>query len=214
MANLLVFLHGSGDSGPGVRSWADPTGAFERRLRSLGVVCSWPSAPARPYSLMGGAQSAVWFDRTALLPSGPEDHDGVATSCEQVSALIAEHRAAQAPHMCKVAVVGFSQGGCLALHVGSGARAAKDGIDAVVCISSFLPNDSTVRSAPGGPPLFMLHGSDDRMVPAPWGKETAEALRSSGRSVQWELYRAEHELTPAIVDATLAFVVRELGLQR
>ena len=45
----------------------------------------------------------------------------------------------------EVAVLGFSQGGCLALHVGLGTRpATAPDMKSVICISSFLANDSSL----------------------------------------------------------------------
>jgi phospholipase/carboxylesterase len=214
--NLIVVLHGSGDSGAGVREWIRAVlPSFETRLAALGATVCFPSAPRIPYTLAGGEQIPVWFDRVALHPSGAEDVAGVAASCGQVSALIVEHRVRFAS--AKVAVVGFSQGGCLALHCGSGVRAAADGVDAVVCISSFLPLDSAARAARAGgdPPLYMCHGSADSMVPSAWGEETSQWLREQQkRDVTWRLfYGVGHELTTDVVTAALEFVVATLDLE-
>jgi len=63
----LLFLHGSGDSGAGVQAWlqyaSTGCGDFEKSMAEQGIAVVFPSAPPRPYSMLGGANSTVWFDR-------------------------------------------------------------------------------------------------------------------------------------------------------
>jgi phospholipase/carboxylesterase len=219
LPDLVVFLHGSGDTGAGLRAWVgDRAPDFEATLRAAGVAVAWPDAKPRPYSMFGGALLPSWFDRTALDPHAPEDAAGVAESRAQVTAIISDHRArveAAGGRAGKVAVVGFSQGGCLALHCAAGSA-----VDCVVCLSSFLPDDSGVREAlgvSGGPPVFMGHGSSDAMVPAAWGAATCEWLRQhgGGRTLSWKLYPGiAHDLTAEMCSDALAFVLATFGRRR
>jgi phospholipase/carboxylesterase len=207
--HLVVFLHGSGDCGEGVRSWVASCsgGAFESRLQENGVKVVWPDAQERSYSLSGGSKVPTWFDRQALHPSGPEDTVGVAESRAQIEAIIAEHRVTSSG---KVAIIGFSQGGCLALHCAVGNMT-----DCVVCFSSFLPLDSSARNpdADVGPPVFMGHGGSDSMVPANWGRKTFEWLKENRnfRELRWKVYDGkEHELTGEMCQDALDFVLSTL----
>ena len=94
LPDLVVFLHGSGDTGAGLRAWVgDRAPDFEATLRAAGVAVAWPDAKPRPYSMFGGALLPTWFDRTALDPHAPEDAAGVAESRAQVTAIISDHRA-------------------------------------------------------------------------------------------------------------------------
>ncbi len=214
--HLLVFLHGSGDSGAGVRAWVQAARpGFAAACAAHGIRTAWPDAPARAYTLSGGARVPTWFDRQALHPQGPEDVPGVAESRAQVEAIVAAHRAqvgAGGNGKGKVAVVGFSQGGCLALHC----AAASPGVDCVVCLSSFLPEDSSARkaaNASGRPPVFMGHGGRDTMVPSAWGEATCAALQSDGAQVTWKVYPdADHELTGEICQDALGFVLESFGI--
>ena len=84
----MIFLHGSGDTGPGVREWLESAsaGKFCRRLAELGLGPGvFPTAPARPYTLAGGTPSRVWFDREELFPSSRQDRAGVLQSLQQAS---------------------------------------------------------------------------------------------------------------------------------
>jgi hypothetical protein len=50
----------------------------------LELIC--PTAPARPYTMAGGMQSNVWFDRTDLHPAAREDAAGADASYQMVRA--------------------------------------------------------------------------------------------------------------------------------
>ena len=82
----VVFLHGSGDTGAGAQAWAahvweGPHGDFETTLGlTANAKVVFPTAAARPYSLMGGAPSTVWFDRGSLQWEAAEDVDGIMKS--------------------------------------------------------------------------------------------------------------------------------------
>ena len=74
VSRVLVWLHGSGDSGPGLLSWLEellPAGP------PPGTALLLPTAPARPYTLAGGAVSRVWHDRDDLNPAATEDKQGI-----------------------------------------------------------------------------------------------------------------------------------------
>jgi len=64
---VLVFLHGSGDTGAGLRhALAHVAGGhLVHRLRERGVELVTPSAEPRSYFLAPGQMSSVWFARRA-----------------------------------------------------------------------------------------------------------------------------------------------------
>lgn len=83
----VVFLHGSGDTGPGVREWLESAsgGKFRQRIAELGLgTAVFPTAPVRRYTLAGGMPSTVWFDREDLSPSSLQDRAGVFQSLQLV----------------------------------------------------------------------------------------------------------------------------------
>ncbi|CAN0592844.1 unnamed protein product, partial [Laminaria digitata] len=87
LRGAVIFLHGSGDTGRGVRQWLESAsgGTFERSLGELGLApVLFPTAPETPYTLAGGMPSSVWFDRQRLSPGSPQDRAGVLRSLRQV----------------------------------------------------------------------------------------------------------------------------------
>ena len=119
----VIFLHGSGDDGPGARAYLRSLGvSFEQRLAAASVELHFPSARPIPYSLAGGALSSVWFDRPAGLAPGPpgrgaEHLPSVGASVAALHALVDELGARGIPAR-RVAIGGFSMGGGIALQAG------------------------------------------------------------------------------------------------
>ena len=85
---LIVFLHGSGDSGPGVAEWLDSLGA--RAMVDHKTAIFFPSAIERPYSLAGGESSRVWHDRRELNISAWEDQEGIARMAGNLDTFISQ----------------------------------------------------------------------------------------------------------------------------
>ena len=193
-----VFLHGSGDTGDGIRQWAKsvaPELLTDERIRFV-----FPSAPLRPYSLFGGAPSTVWFDRDELHPRAKEDLTGL----HQSIAIVHQHvdeLCASGIQEKNIFIVGFSQGGCLALHAGL----RRPTIGGVFCMSSFLASGSSAYdyakqvSSSGAPAGWMVltHGLHDLMVSSQWGEETASILTKCGVTSMFESHAGQHELTSA-----------------
>jgi phospholipase/carboxylesterase len=134
----------------------------------------------------------VWFDRQAMSYSAPEDKAGVARSVEQIDREIDKLVAANIP-LNRIAVAGFSMGGCLALHVGYGSGRYAGKLAAVAALSTFLAEDSgliaaaekRIQEAASGatePPLFMAHGEADPMVNPQWAAQTRQRLANIGSS--------------------------------
>lgn len=109
----VIFLHGSGDSGDGIKQWVGGEQgpfAFEKTR----VV--FPSAHMRKYSMLGphGVQR-VWFDRVALGPQGAEDSVGMDAMSKLVKQLVYEEVGKGVP-LSRIIVGGFSMGGAQSLH--------------------------------------------------------------------------------------------------
>ena len=112
---LLICLHGSGDTGSGLRDWIlSEDDAFEKRMNENDIDVAFPSAEPIPYSMANGMKMNVWFDRKGLGATFPEDKKGVRRSVDRIASSYSKL------NYTDVAVLGFSQGGCLSLHLGLG----------------------------------------------------------------------------------------------
>lgn len=191
----VVFLHGSGDTGAGVRQWLEAAsgGEFERVLGSeLGLKVVFPTAPKRPYTLAEGMPSTVWFDRERLSPRSPQDREGVLRSLRQVEDKVRKIEEEEGVPRSAIFVGGFSMGGCLALEL-LGSELFAGRLAGVFSHASFLSDDSAVfeTAQVARTPVYSSHGSADGLVQASWGRSTAERLR--GIAGLDELQFTEHD---------------------
>ena len=88
LERVVVFLHGSGDSGPGLADWLDSLGLRSRLETNTAVL--FPSARPRPYSMYGGEVSSVWHDRRDLDISAWEDQEGMETMTSSLDSFISQ----------------------------------------------------------------------------------------------------------------------------
>ncbi len=90
----------------------------------------------------------------------------------------------------KLALVGFSQGSMMAMHVGlrrSRAPAAIVGYSGMLVGAERL-SEATARDARGAPPpILLIHGDQDPMIPLEAMFMASEALASAQIPVQWHV---------------------------
>lgn len=110
----VIWLHGLGDSGDGFAPIAP-----ELRLEpSLGVKFIFPHAPVRRVTINNGMEMRAWYDIKSADMESRADMEGVLESSEQVKQLI-ENEIANGIPAHKIMLIGFSQGGVIALHLGT-----------------------------------------------------------------------------------------------
>eukprot|EP00128_Syssomonas_multiformis_P008715 Colp12_sorted_trinity150504_noHs@19246 len=196
---LVVFLHGSGDTGRGVREWARSVlgRKFLDPYPHIDVV--YPTARAKPYTLNGGMKSNVWFDRTELSLEAPDHEDTLMEALKRVDSVIQESTQENPIPLSRIIVGGFSMGGALSLQWGLRRSGEDDTPAGIFALSSFLSSQSSVFPLPCPTselaPIFYTHGEADLLVPASWGANTAARLQAQGVRVSFSTYPdVEHEL--------------------
>uniref|UniRef100_A0A7S3PHF1 Phospholipase/carboxylesterase/thioesterase domain-containing protein n=1 Tax=Aplanochytrium stocchinoi TaxID=215587 RepID=A0A7S3PHF1_9STRA len=235
MEALVIFLHGSGDTGPGVRDWVNQY-SFESRLGSVGVSVQFPTATPRPYTLWGGETGTVWMNRLGLNPDAEEETTSIKESMSKIDGIIdkaLEEKLVSSPS--RIFVGGFSQGGCLALYIGLSGK-YQGNLGGIFCCSGFLPNTtfaisnivnpkeaSTVSEETESPgvlsfdskskqPVLMLHGDSDSMVSCQWGEATAKRLSNLGMKVSFEkVPNLEHQLNGHVIDRIIYLIKSQMN---
>lgn len=164
--SMVILLHGYGSNG------ADLMGLVPYWRASLpDTVFMAPNAPEPCPGAPGGFQ---WWSLTDL---GRESRaTGVRQAAPLVNAFIDMHRTAYDLPNRKVALVGFSQGTMMALHVGPRRPEVLAGI---VGYSGMLADAEALESeVKTRPPLMLVHGDADQMVPfAAMGQAETELRR-------------------------------------
>jgi phospholipase/carboxylesterase len=161
-----------------------------------GIRFVFPHAPVRPVTINGGAPMRAWYDIRNLSVEDRADEAGVRESIAEVDALIARERDRGVPPQ-RLLLVGFSQGGALALASGLRREAPVAGIAA---LSAYLPlaSSTAAEMTAGGKatPVFMAHGTQDPVVAPAWGSRSRDALQALGVQVDWRTYPMPHSVHP------------------
>ncbi|XP_021533034.2 lysophospholipase-like protein 1 isoform X3 [Aotus nancymaae] len=82
----LIFLHGSGDSGRGLRMWIKQVLNQDLTFQHIKII--YPTAPPRSYTPMKGGISNVWFDRFKISNDCPEHLESIDVMCQVLTDLI------------------------------------------------------------------------------------------------------------------------------
>ncbi|XP_024905593.1 lysophospholipase-like protein 1 isoform X1 [Pteropus alecto] len=200
----LIFLHGSGDSGKGLRRWIKEVLNHDFAFQHIKVI--YPTAPRRPYTPMKGGLSNVWFDRFKISNDCPEHLESIDVMCEVLTDLI-DDEVKSGIKKNRILIGGFSMGGCMAMHLAY--RNHRD-VAGVFALSSFLNKSSVVyqgvqKSDGVLPELFQCHGTADELVLHAWAEETNSALKSLGVSTKFHSFPGlHHELSKGLEDERLA----------
>jgi phospholipase/carboxylesterase len=177
---LVVFLHGYGADGSDLieigRQWRQwlPDASFVS-----------PNAPERCMQSPTGRQ---WFALTMRDPG--ERWRGALAARPAIDAFLDNELARLGLDDSRLALVGFSQGAMMALHVGLRRPRAPAAILSYsgALIGPERLEEAKARNARGEPPpILLVHGSEDGVIPIDSLFASAEALASAGLPVQWRL---------------------------
>jgi len=193
--SLVIFLHGYGSNGADLLSlapeWAKalPGAAFV----SPNAIEPVPEAP-------GGYQ---WFPIASLEPHLMEH--GVRAAAPSLDRFIDRELERYSLDASRLALVGFSQGTMMALHV---ALRREQPVAAVLGYSGVLVGGRALKEEiRAKPPVLLIHGDRDPMIPVPYMFDSAEALAAAEHGAQWHLsYGVPHAIGPDGVDLGRAFL--------
>lgn len=189
---LVLWLHGLGASGNDF----DPVVPILGRP-DLRVVL--PHAPVRPVTINGGFAMRAWYDIRHLEP-GPdrEPESDVRESAELLTELLRAHQAETGVPWERVVIVGFSQGGAMAYHLG---LRWPERLAGVAALSTYLVVEdaleaelSATATAPEPLPVFVAHGTYDPTVRKWRGESAMEQLQGLGLQPEWHEYPMGHEV--------------------
>ena len=198
---LVILLHGRGADGDDLIGLVP---VLAETLPHAAFVL--PTAPQRcdtsPYTY-------EWFS----LPDGDRHPDkveaGVRAAAPVLDGFIDGELAAHGLTDDRLALLGFSQGCMMALHVGlrrPNACAAILGYSGRLCAADSLSREITAR-----PPVLLCHGTDDTVVPFESQNLAASAIEAAGVTVTTvERPGLGHRLDRKGIDAGAALLARTL----
>jgi phospholipase/carboxylesterase len=177
---LVVFLHGYGADGNDLieigRAWQPlmPNAAFVS-----------PHAP-EPCAMAGAGRQ--WFGLTFRDPD--ERWRGVNSAAPILERFLdAELERRKLPPSA-LALVGFSQGTMMALHVGlrrAAAPAAIVGYSGMLVLPADAVTDALAGEIRSRPPVLLVHGDRDDLIPAQALFQASQGLSELGVPTEWHL---------------------------
>lgn len=178
----IIFLHGLGFSGRSLIPLARSL-ALEQPVRMI-----FPSAPKRRVQAQrNNIPTRAWFNISSW-DLATAQVTGLFESISAIESLIAKEAEHGIPEE-RIVLVGFSQGGSLALALGFSHEVA-----GVAALSAFLPKHAGFRGKPRMRLAFMTRGEKDPLVPLAFSRDTAMWLEEKGVLVTWRAYPTGHEV--------------------
>ena len=172
---LVVFLHGYGADG---NDLIDIGRAWSKLLPDTAFV-----SPHAPYPCDQSPYGRQWFP----LSSGDAAllREGAQSAAPILDAFLDGELARYAIPAAGLALVGFSQGTMMALQVGPRCAVQLAGI---VGYSGLLPGPEHLKAeAVTRPPVLLVHGDDDPVVPVAALHQAIAALGEAGFVTEWHV---------------------------
>ena len=203
--SVVVFLHGYGANGADLLGLAAPLGAH---LPDTLFV-----APDAPETIPGMPNGFQWFPIPWLDGSSEEEAErGMAAAVQDLNAFLDALMVDEDVLPEQVVLFGFSQGTMMALHV---APRREDAVAGVVAFSGRLLSPETLSDEVAvRPPILLVHGDADDMVPPQSLPEAAQALQDAGfQDVYAHVMKGTgHGIAPDGLSVALAFMRDKLSL--
>lgn len=200
---LVVFLHGYGADGADLLGLADP---LAEHLPGVAF-----RAPDAPEPCGGNPFGRQWFPIPWLDGSSEtEARAGIDRAKADLHTYLDEVLAEEGLDAGALALVGFSQGTMMALAVAPERDPALAG---VVGFSGRLLDTSALAGARSRPPVLLLHGDQDQMVPFTSMAEAGQALDAAGFTVYGHVMRGTgHGIAPDGLSAAVTALRDWLGV--
>jgi phospholipase/carboxylesterase len=199
----IVFLHGYGADGADLLGLADPLAPH-----LPGTAFHAPDAPERSAGNPLGYQwfPIPWLDGSSEAAA----RAGMAASVAALDAYLDGVLADEGLTPDRLMLIGFSQGTMMALHV---APRRAQAVAGVVGFSGRLLNpEALATEARVKPPVLLLHGDQDPVVPFADMELASRALQQAGFAVRSHVMKGtQHGISPDGLGAALAFVKAQLG---
>jgi len=204
--HTVICMHGLGASG-------DDLSPIGQALQLPNVRFVFPQAPTIPVTINHGHPMPAWYDVRSMdfASAVRSDHAGVDASCEAIKILIANEQAQYAIKPERIFLMGFSQGGSIALEVGLHASHRFAGIiglstlpaKGVKTFEHLSPESHTT-------PIFLAHGSRDQVVPLIVGEHIRDALKQKHYPIEWCSAPMEHTIWPEEMAALKSWFQKHL----
>jgi phospholipase/carboxylesterase len=197
----VIWLHGLGTDGH------DFEPIVPELVRPAQINGKWPAiefvfphAPVRAVTINSGMRMRAWYDIRSLDRSSLGEAPGLRDSIGYLSESLAAFERRGIPAQ-RVFVIGFSQGGAVALA--GGLRYPKS-LAGIAGLSTYLPLAESLReelaSENRHTPILIAHGTQDPVVPIGLAEDSRKVLSSLSVESQWRTYPMPHSVCAEEID--------------
>ena len=202
--SCVIFLHGYGANGADLLGLADP------------LVPHMPDtlflAPDAPEACAGAPMGYQWFPIPWIDGSSEEEsRQGLYRAADDLNAFLDGVMVEEDLLPEQVMLFGFSQGTMMSLHV---APRREDAVAGITAFSGrLLEPELLVDEATCRPPVLLIHGDQDEVVPPQSLPEAAEGLQKAGwKEVYAHVMKGTgHGIAPDGLSVAAAFMRDRLG---
>lgn len=196
---LVILLHGYGSNGTDLISLAP---YWSKQLPGVAFVS--PNAIEPVPQAPGGFQ---WFAISNLDPRLAEQ--GARAAAQSVDRFIDRELERYGLPAERLALVGFSQGAMMALHVGL--RRDRQAAAILGYSGALVGRGRLKEEMRSKPPVLLIHGDQDPTIPIAAMFDAAEALAEAGHGAQWHVsYGVPHSIGPDGLELGGAFIASQL----
>ena len=205
----VIWMHGLGDSSQGFAPVIDALDLPDNH--SIRFVL--PDAPIRSITINNNASMRAWYDIQDFNFYNRVDFQGMEESELLIKQLIEQQiNAGIAPE--SIVLVGFSQGGVLALQTGLRFSHTLAGILALSC---YLPSGKNLpincHKNNQLTKIAIHHGNQDPIVPLELGKIAYDILKGSNYDVTWSVYDMPHSVAPEQIQDIRQWLLERLNIR-
>jgi phospholipase/carboxylesterase len=201
--HVVIWLHGLGADGHDFVNMVPKLNFPE----TLSIKFIFPHAPVRPVTLNAGLPMRAWFDIYGLTASSQIDQAGLDESDQGLKVLL-KQEIAQGILTENIILVGFSQGGTLALYTGLTYPKQLGGI---MGLSTFFPvtafETMAQRCQPKNTPIFIGMGEHDTIVSCELSQLVCDYLKEQAYAVQPHIYPMQHTVCAAEIKDIAAWLM-------
>lgn len=177
---LIVFLHGYGADG---NDLIDIGRLWQASLPNAAFV-----SPHAPHPCGQAPTGREWFPLTFFDPG--ERWTGVTGAAPVLNAFLDAELARHSLPPSALALVGFSQGTMMSLHVGLRrpvAPAAIVGYSGLLALPEQIDPDRFTAEIRGRPPVLLVHGDQDPLIPVEALFHAAQSLAAIDVPTEWHI---------------------------
>lgn len=202
--SVVVFLHGYGADGADLLGLADPLASHMPDTTFIA-----PDAPDKCSGNPFGYQwfPIPWLDGSSEAAAG----QGADAAHADIDAFLDKVLEAEGITPDRLIVFGFSQGTMMALRVIP--RRAEEIAGIVAFSGRILEPESYGEHVTAKPPVLLVHGDQDDMVPLTHFDEAGGVLQDAGFTVYGHVQKGTgHGIAPDGLSVALSFMADRLGI--